>query len=218
MKPDFWHRRWQNNEIGFHQEQINLHLQSYWPSLNIAPPTRVFVPLCGKSKDMVWLADQGYEVVGVELSTVAVEDFFKENRIEAQIDNTGNFTRYRSEHFTLLAGDFFDLQNTDLDSFAAVYDRASLIAFPPDMRQRYAEHLCSLLPPATRMLLISLTYPEDAMQGPPFSVRESEVRRLFEDAMHVEKVRELDVLHENPRFRKRGLSTLQETVFRLIKK
>ncbi len=218
MEPDFWHRRWHNNEIGFHQEQINLHLQSFWSSLQLQPPTTVFVPLCGKSKDMVWLADQGYEVVGVELSAVAVENFFRENRIATQIDRHRNFTRYRSEHITLLVGDFFDLQDADLGPITAVYDRASLIAFPPDMRTRYASHLCSLLPPAARMLLISLTYPEDAMKGPPFSVQEYEVRQLFEEEMQVEKVQELDVLHENPRFLQRGISALQETVFRLIKK
>lgn len=48
-------------------------------SLDLAQGSRVFVPLCGKSLDMIWLAQQGHEVIGVELSPVAVEDFFREN-------------------------------------------------------------------------------------------------------------------------------------------
>lgn len=218
MEIDFWHRRWQKNEIGFHQERINLHLQSFWPSLDIKPPATVFVPLCGKSKDMVWLAEQGFEVLGIELSTIAIEDFFKENKLTPKIETGPLFKRYRSERITLLEGDFFDLQATDLDQVGAVYDRASLIAFPPDMRPRYTRHLCSLLPAGTLTLLISLEYPEHEMNGPPFSVHEGEVQQLFATEMHIEKLRELDVLQENPRFIQRGLSALREKVYKLTRR
>lgn len=215
MEPDFWHRRWQKNEIGFHQDRINLHLQSFWPSLRLAPPAMVFVPLCGKSRDMLWLAEQGHEVLGIELSAVAVEDFFTENHLTPEVTEGSRFKRYRAPGITLLQGDLFELSPDDLAGVAAVYDRASLIAFPPEMRPRYARHLCSLLRAQTVMLLISLEYPEQEMKGPPFSVHEPEVRQLFEDEMHIEKVLELEVLKENPRFIQRGLTALTEKVYRL---
>lgn len=218
MDPEFWHHRWRKNEIGFHQDRINLHLRSFWPSLHLTPPAAVFVPLCGKSTDMLWLAQQGYEVMGIELSAVAIEGFFQENGLAPTVTEDPPFTSYRSGRITLLLGDFFELQAPDLAGIGAVYDRASLIALPPEMRTRYAQHLCLLLPAATRMLLISLEYPEHEMQGPPFAVHEDEVRRLFETRMSLEKVLEKDVLAENPRFIQRGLTTLSEKVFRLKKR
>jgi thiopurine S-methyltransferase len=83
LQQEFWHERWQQNEIGFHDKEINEHLQQYWPAFNIALNSRIFVPLCGKSKDLLWLLAQGYEVIGVELSPLAVQAFFDENGLSA---------------------------------------------------------------------------------------------------------------------------------------
>ena len=74
MHPEFWLERWQQNQIGFHQARVNPYLQQFWPQLGIAQTGRVFVPLCGKSSDMLWLRAQGHEVVGVEFSELAVRD------------------------------------------------------------------------------------------------------------------------------------------------
>ncbi len=68
MTPDFWLERWQNHEIGFHMPQVQPALGKHWPRLNVAKGATVFVPLCGKSLDMAWLADEGYRVIGAELS------------------------------------------------------------------------------------------------------------------------------------------------------
>ena len=76
MQPDFWHQRWSENQIGFHQSAPTPLLLKHWPTLGIAPGAQVFVPLAGKSLDMAWLASQGHRVLGVELSQLAVEQFF----------------------------------------------------------------------------------------------------------------------------------------------
>lgn len=218
MKEDFWHRRWAKNEIGFHQQQINLHLRELWPSFGIDEGVPVFVPLCGKSRDMLWLAEQGHPVLGIELSEIAVQDFFSEAGLSPSIDALQTFKRYQHERLQILLGDFFALTPEQLEGIPAVYDRASLIAFPPEMRQRYVRHLDTLLAPGTQILLITLEYIQDEMKGPPFNVAESEVLELYSDTMHIEKLRSLDVLAENPRFIQRGLSTLTEKVFKLVKR
>mgnify|MGYP000400918887 CR=1 FL=1 len=64
MKADFWHDKWNNNEIGFDQDQPNPLLVEHWQALNLEANARVFVPLCGKSIDMVWLLHQGHQGVG----------------------------------------------------------------------------------------------------------------------------------------------------------
>jgi thiopurine S-methyltransferase len=215
MDPDFWHQRWQRGETGWHQDEINLHLQEHWSRLGVAPTEQVFVPLCGKSLDLLWLAGQGHPVLGVEISAVGVESFFRENGLKPQITDAPPFRRYRVDELTVLCGDFFALTPGHLQGVTAVFDRASLIALPPELRPRYAEHLQGLLRPETRILLVTLDYDQAEMAGPPFSVGEEEVRKLLGGRFDIRRLAELDVWAENPRFQQRGLSRLLERVYEL---
>ena len=49
-----WLKRWENNQIGWHAEQINRQLIEYLPEFNLAKKDKIFVPLCGKSLDMIY--------------------------------------------------------------------------------------------------------------------------------------------------------------------
>ena len=188
MKSEFWHERWQQNQTGFHQDVINPYLIAFWENLDLMPDSKVFVPLCGKSLDMLWLKQQGYQVLGVEISPLAVEAFFIENDMKPTVVNCSAFQRYSAEGIEILCGDFFDLTDNELKGISAVYDRASLIALPPAMREQYADHLCSIIPPEVDTLLVTLEYPQQQMSGPPFSVSLDEVRALYhgqyEDSGH----------------------------------
>jgi thiopurine S-methyltransferase len=215
MHTDFWHERWQNKQIGFHQSEINLHLQQFWPALDGAGGGRVFVPLCGKSRDMLWLRAQGLDVVGIELSPSAVQAFFSENSLPVKISSNDRFSLFESDRIRIYCGDFFDLAATDLAGVNAVYDRASLIALPPEMRTAYADHMNELLGPGTKTLLIAFEYPQHEMAGPPFSVREKEVRELYGGHSAIEVLHLADILDQEPRFRDKGLTSLQEKIYAL---
>lgn len=214
MQADFWHQRWEENRIGFHLEQVNPYLVEYWPSLGLAPASRVFVPLCGKSRDLLWLAGQGHEVIGVEISPIAVRAFFEENRLQPEVTTEGAFEIWSVEQITVLLGDFFELQPAQLGEVAGVYDRASLIALPAEMRPDYVAHLNALCPSAPR-LLITLDYDQAQMSGPPFAVSDAEVEALYADRGSLTRLAATDVLAENDRFRERGLERLVETVWRI---
>ena len=213
MQQEFWHERWQLNQIGFHNEEINRHLQQYWPTLKITPGSRVFVPLCGKSNDMLWLLSQGYEVIGVELSPLAVQAFFAENELSAATSRQGKFSVNEADGLRIYCGDFFDLTADDLAGVSAVYDRASLVALPPEMRTAYAAHMQHLLIPGTKTLLVAFDYPQHEMQGPPFSVQKPEVQLLYSNGCDVELLYTEDILEREPGFRDKGLSRLQEQVY-----
>ena len=176
--------------------------------------SRVLVPLCGKSLDLLWLRDQGYRVVGVELSRLAVKAFFQEAGLVPQVSSSGALQRYVSGDITLFCGDFFTLTPDDVQDLAAVYDRASLIALPPDMRSRYVRHLAGLAGNA-KGLLVSIDYPQTQMPGPPFAVEQAEVRRLYAGLANVRSLAVFDVLAQNERFRQRGLTRMREQVFQL---
>ncbi len=215
MQAQFWHERWEQQQIGFHQGEINAHLQEFWGRLGLAAGGRVFVPLCGKSRDMLWLRAEGYEVLGVELSRIAVSDFFRESGVEPAVHRQGPFERWEADGLVLLCGDFFDLEPADLDGVVGVYDRASLVALPPPMRMDYATHLQAILPADVPSLLVSMEYDQALMQGPPFSVDAAEVARLFRQWDRVEPLFDADLIEENPGFKARGLNRLVETVYRL---
>lgn len=215
MNPEFWQARWHNGETGWHETQVNLHLQEHWPQLGVHPGERVFVPLCGKTLDLLWLAGQGHRVLGVEISALAVDAFFAENGLHPEIADEPPFLRYRAEELEILCGDFFGLSTRHLEGATAAFDRASLIAMPPQMRPRYARHLQGILQPESKVLLVTLEYDQSQMPGPPFSVHDAEVRALLGDRFRIERLAGLDILAENERFRQRGLTRLLEQVYAL---
>lgn len=214
MQHDFWQARWSRNEIGFHLPEVNPYLIRHWPSLNLQAGTRVLVPLCGKSLDMLWLARQGYPVLGVELAERAVLDFFAELGCEPRVEQKGALRSYSHGDIEILQGDFFDLQPGDVQACHALYDRAALIALPPDMRPDYARHLSAILQHELSGLLITLEYPQEQMAGPPFAVLADEVRERFL-GWQLQELERVDALAQNAKFAARGVQRLDEVVFRL---
>jgi thiopurine S-methyltransferase len=218
MEKEFWLERWQRDEIGFHQNETNPYLRQYWHELQLDPGSRVFVPLCGKSLDMLWLRGEGHSVLGVELSPVAVEAFFMENGYTPEHDTSQRFERCEADGIRILCGDFFNLERDDLAQVSAVYDRASLVALPPGMRERYVRHLVDILPDGTRILLVTFDYPQAEMSGPPFAVSVDEVEALYRKHAEVRLLAQVDALALTPRFQERGLSRLHENIFLLTLK
>lgn len=180
MDPAFWRSRWQDGRIAFHEGRPNSYLERHADQL--AGRRRVFVPLCGKTEDLAFLASQGHEVIGVELVEDAVRAFFSEHQITPAITQRGELVEFAAPPITLLAGDFFATSAETLGAFDAIYDRAALVALPEDLRTRYVAHLRALAPPGTRIILLAFEYDQSKMSGPPFSVDEHAVRQLYKGA------------------------------------
>lgn len=215
MESNFWIERWERNEIGFHQDQVNVHLKEFWDDLVPDKRSSIFVPLCGKSGDMVWLQERGHTVVGVELSLLAVENFFHERQILPTRRNVDGLTLFESPACKIYCGDYFALNSAHLPQVHAVYDRAALVALPPMLRNRYALHMAQLLAPDTRVLLVTLDYPQQQMQGPPFAVSDAEVHALYSTWFTIQTLSVHNALADNPRFKERGLARLEERVYAL---
>lgn len=178
MDGSFWHRKWERNEIAFHQREANPLLSTYFDDLSLAEGARVFVPLCGKTRDIHWLLSKRHRVAGAELSKIAVEQLFSELDVEPSITDLGEITRYSATNVDIFAGDIFCLSRELLGPVDAVYDRAALVAFPQSMRDRYAAHLIKITEFAPQ-LLIAFVYDQRLLEGPPFSVNDDEVGRLY---------------------------------------
>jgi thiopurine S-methyltransferase len=218
MHHEFWHERWATRQIGFHQSAVHPFLERWWPRLGLPDAARVYVPLCGKSLDMAWLAGRGHPVAGSELSAVAIREFFAERGLVPEMTHRDGFRRHVAGPYALFEGDALALTPDVLGAVQAVYDRAALVALPPPMRRDYAASLARLLPAGGRLLLIAFEYPQELKGGPPFSVDAAEIRALFEPAFRLEEVERKDVLAESPKFAEVGIPALYETAFVLERK
>ena len=187
MDASFWHERWENQQIGFHRSEFHEMLKRYFKKV-AKPNANVLVPLCGKSQDMLWLLNSGYRVFGIELSEVAVKQFFDDNGLTPEVSIKGKFKEYAVDELVIWVGDFFNLSKGDLAVIDAWYDRAAMVALPPEMRNRYVAQLSQELPPHARGLLITLNYPPGSRKGPPFSISEGEIEASFGQRFSIEQL------------------------------
>lgn len=215
MEPEFWQQRWREGRIGFHQSSVTPLLAAHWAALALPADSRVLVPLAGKSLDLLWLAQRGHRVLGVELSPIAVEQFFTEHALTPRIHESPHGRHYIAGAIELICGDVFALDAALLADCAAVYDRAALIALPPDLRRRYVQLQTALLPPGCRGLLITLEYPPRQKDGPPFSVDPAAVATLYGDHWRIETLERRDILAEQPGFAAEGVTALTTAAYRL---
>ncbi|MDQ3370490.1 MAG: thiopurine S-methyltransferase [Myxococcota bacterium] len=189
MDGAFWQARWQERRIAFHEGRPNTYLERHVGQL--AGARRVLVPLCGKADDLAFLAGRGHEVVGVELVETAVQEFFADHGLTPTRTEHAGFVEYAAGPIQLYAGDLFATTRELLGPVDAIYDRAAIVALPPELRVRYAAHLRAVAPPGTRVLAITFEYPQELAAGPPFSVDEAELRTLYAGAT-------IELLDEGP--------------------
>jgi thiopurine S-methyltransferase len=217
LQPDFWLERWRTGQIGFHQPAVDRHLRRHWPDLGLADSSRVFVPLCGKSLDLLWLRERGHSVAGVELSAVALESLCMEQGVLAKRRTLEHFDVYEAAQIQLYRGDFFKLAPELLGTFSAIYDRASLISWTPELRPAYVAQVAALSQPGTLTLLIAMEYPQAQMPGPPFSLSAEDIDLLYSESHAIQPLSRQDILATEPRLRSRGLTQLHEVCYRLTR-
>lgn len=180
MDHNFWHRRWQKNEIGFHEAHANDLLVSHLDKLNLSSNSRIFLPLCGKTLDIDWLLAQGYQVIGIELNLSAVNQLFERLQVTPERAVINQYICcYQTENLMIFQGDILKLSRSDLGHVDALYDRAALVALPEDMRTKYTQHLVNICP-KTSQLLVVFEYDQNQMAGPPFSVSAADIHHMYQ--------------------------------------
>lgn len=207
MHSDFWLSRWREGRTGFHRDVVHEDLIRFADRFLGDGPHRVLVPLCGKTLDLHWLAAQGHEAVGIELSPIAAEAVF-EGKHGVEEDTLGPFVRRRSGRLTVLQGDVFDATPELLGPIDRVWDRAAVVALDPGRRQRYAVTISALLRPGGLLLQNAFEYDQEKMDGPPFSVSTHELAALYAGWPREELLRE--ALTEG-KFKERGLDSFVVT-------
>ena len=220
---------------GWHLAEVNESLLKHGSYILPADDTcrqdyavRIFVPLCGKSVDMAYLAaKQNVEVIGLDGIRLPLEEFATEYpslEIVPLPANSGDkYERFAGKNISFLKGDYFDLDETAAGGrFDAVWDRASIIAIEPHLREQYVETMSRVIKPGGALLVSMLERrtgsEEGRNSGPPFSVSEAEVRRLYEGQNWVESVtlvEEMDQFAKNPADIERftGVTSMYQLLF-----
>ena len=180
-----WLQLWRDKDIEFHQTSVNKFLRRFWITLSHTNKSRVFVPLCGKSLDMLWLAEQGHKVIGVELSPIAVKAFFKENNLRPIKKRLGKFTLWKNGNISILCGDYFSLSKTDLGNIDTVYDRSALTALPEDIRKLYVDHMREIVPIDTNIFLLTIEDIDEKILPEQVHCVDEEVKTLYSKYFHI---------------------------------
>jgi thiopurine S-methyltransferase len=175
MDPNFWHAKWAENKIAFHESKPNPLLTKNYDTLSLEENSRIFLPLCGKSLDIAWLLSKGHHVVGAELSEKAIQHLFNDLNVEPAISNLGEFKQYHHTNIDIFVGDIFNMTRELLGEIDAIYDRAALVALPKETRIQYTQHLSHITQNAPQLLLC-YEYDQSIIQGPPFSVSTAEIK------------------------------------------
>jgi thiopurine S-methyltransferase len=203
-----WLERWEEGRIGWHEPDGNANLKRHWPDL--PENSRVLVPLCGKSYDLIWLANHGLDVVGVELSRTAIASFFDDHELEYEVDSDGKLQRYRAtaQRISIFCGDYFNFESPPFD---ALFDRGALVAMPLDERPRYVKHTEALLAQNAYRLIISIEYDQAAANGPPYAVMSDEIKSYWDDVHLLSRHNDID--NCPPKFKAAGLTEVMEAAW-----
>jgi len=192
MEAHFWHEKWQNREIAFHEGEPNALMVKHFSALALKPNSNIFVPLCGKTRDIAWLLKQGFKVTGVELNETAIRELFEELGLEPYIKEVGSLLHYSAPNISIFVGDIFRLNQQHLNAIDATYDRAALVALPEDLRKRYTKHLISISGGA-KQLVITFEYDQEQMDGPPFAISHKKIHDYYDSIYDLEKLETKDV-------------------------
>ena len=212
-----WLKFWENNETNWHGDNVTQELIEYFELFELEPRDKVFVPLCGKSLDMLYIMNQGFSVIGVEISEIGVRQFFNENNLTYKITKVDDFDLYSTENLEIYCGDFFALTSKHLNMVKSVFDRKSLIALEPEVRQKYVKHLNDIISLGARILLVTLQYPQHQMSGPPFSVDKSEVESLFSMTFESRELRSFNDIENGLKLERAGVDFINNAAYCLRK-
>lgn len=214
----YWEQRWQEGRTGWDQEAASASLEHVWKKLDLSGNERVFVPFCGKSVDMLWLASQGHKVLGVEISRLAIDRFFEENNLQRRTEEHVDGTHHSAGAITIVECDIYAIDQQTLATCGAFYDRGALVAQDADQRADYISRVYPALPSGCNGLLLTLDYPQAQRAGPPFAVSPAEIEARFSPCWQINCLVNKDALADNPGFQEAGVDYLNAAAHQLIRR
>ncbi|MGV3559762.1 thiopurine S-methyltransferase [Larkinella arboricola] len=182
MEKQVWADSWDRSNTHFHRQDVHPYVLKHLTPFALMEKS-IFVPLCGRSLDLVYFSQFADRVVGVEQNETLILQFFAENQLA--YEKVGE--RYISNNLTIFCKDLFALTPNEVGEIDLVYDRASLVTLPLPLRVGYLQKMEELTAPGTQYFLTTLEY-SPGMNSAPFSISPEEVGGYFPNyrIQHVE--------------------------------
>lgn len=208
MEKEKWLEAWQIGRTAFHQSAYNKAMVNHFKGQKLKDKN-VFIPLAGKSLDILFFLEKEANVIACEISPIAVEEFFKQSKLEFTTEVFKNFTIYKAKNLTFYLGDFFELTKTQVSHVDVMYDRASVVALPKELRSKYYEKIDQLIHKKTHLLILTYTHDGPMEFGPPFYVPEEEIKKAYANMGHDLQMRAGNPEKTDGRFLEQGITTLK---------
>ena len=171
-KCEDWQRHYEENDLGWDLGQVAPPFVKLWQEEKL-PLGKVLVPGCGRGHEVVFLAENGFDVTAIDFSSGAVtylKNALKKRNLEGRI----------------LHQDFFSLDESHEGVYDLVLEQTFFCAIPPRQRQDYVLKVSRMLKPGG--MLVGLFYHTDKQGGPPYNTTREDIETHFSENFEIQEL------------------------------
>jgi methyl halide transferase len=158
-----WQGHYESNDLGWDLGQVAPPFVKLWEEEKLTVG-KALVPGCGRGHEVIFLAENGFEVTAIDFSKGAVT--YLERALEE-----------RSLSGRVLYQDFFGLDNSHDDVYDLVLEQTFFCAIAPRQRVDYALNVARILKPGG--MLVGLFYHTNKEGGPPYNTTPEDIEVNF---------------------------------------
>jgi SAM-dependent methyltransferase len=167
-----WQKHYDENDLAWDLGEVANPFVRLWEDKALQPGTLI-VPGCGQGHEVIYFAERGFQVTGVDYTSGAVALLRK------------NLTS-RNLNGKILHQSFFDLDETHNQAYDNMLEQTFFCAIHKDQRPNYVETVSRILKPGG--LLFGLFYETGEAGGPPFNTTEADIQNHFAKAFDIERL------------------------------
>ena len=158
-----WQGHYESDDLGWDLGKVAPPFIKLWEEKKL-PLGKALVPGCGRGHEVIFLAENGFEVTAIDFSKGAVT--YLERALEE-----------RSLSGRVLHQDFFGLDNSHDGIYDLVLEQTFFCAIAPRQRQDYVRNVMRILKPGG--MLVGLFYHTDKEGGPPYNTTRADITVNF---------------------------------------
>ena len=163
-KSSFWEQRYEKGEIGW---DLGAETPVFTAISEKLKPGKVCILGCGNGYDAISFSKKGFSVTAVDFA-------------RTPINNLQIAARSLSLSIETIKKDIFDLIPDYSSQFDYIIEQTCFCAIDPRKRQQYSNLVHDLLKVGGKLIGLWMPLDKDIIDGgPPFGVKENEIKKLF---------------------------------------
>ncbi|MBT6718012.1 MAG: methyltransferase domain-containing protein [Nitrospina sp.] len=167
-----WQRHYDEGDLGWDLGQVAPPFVTLFES-NLIVPGKTLVPGCGRGHEVVYLAENGFDVTAVDYSVGAV------NHLKAVVEKRQLNTR-------ILHMNFFELDPAYNEIYDLLIEQTFFCAISPEQRPMYVATVARALKKGG--MLAGLFYHTGQEGGPPFNTTQDDIVKSFSDSFEIREL------------------------------